>query len=149
MPTFPPDLLIRDEKDHPLAVIEVVNFPEFSREKAIEFRQRMIEYGLPAQLPYFLTVTQDVGYLWKDTEKDKLDVPPNYEFPMDGLVQRYEGKSLERRLHRDDLKWLILQWFVHLTENSEPDTEEPEVTLVRSGLRNLIKGLFVDIGEDI
>ena len=104
MPNHLADLVIRDTKDDPLAVIDVVNFPGFSREEAIELRQRMIDRGMPAQLPYFLLLTQDVGFLWKDTEKSQLDISPNYEFPMDGLVQRYEKDSPQRRLYSWELK---------------------------------------------
>jgi hypothetical protein len=143
------DLVIKDKKDDPLAVIDVVNFPGFSREQAIGLRRRLIDYGLPAQLPYFLLLTQDIGFLWKDTEKDQLDVPPNYEFPMDGLVQRYEKASSQRRLYRWELEWLILQWFAHLRASSEPDTEEPELTLVRSGLRELIKDVSLLPDEEV
>ena len=149
MPNHLADLVIRDTKDDPLAVIDLVNFPGFSREEAIELRQRMIDRGLPAQLPYFLLLTQDVGFLWKDTEKDQLDAPPNYEFPMNGLIQRYEKESSRRRLYGWELEFLILKWFIHLTASSEPDTEEPELTFVRSGLRELIKGTFVQIDEEI
>ncbi len=149
MPNHLADLVIRDTKDDPLAVIDVVNFPGFSRQEAIELRQRMIDHGLPAQLPYFLLLTQDVGFLWKDTEKDQLDVPPNYEFPMNGLVQRYEKESSRRRLYRWELEFLILQWFAHLRASSEPDTEEPELTLVRSGLRELIKDVSLLPSEEI
>jgi hypothetical protein len=149
MPNYLADLVIRDTKDDPLAVIDVVNFPGFSREEAIELRQRMLDHGLPAHLPYFLLLTQDVGFLWKDTEKDQLNVPPNYEFPMNGLVQRYEKEISQRRLYRWELEFLILQWFAHLRASSEPDTEEPELTLVQSGLRELIKDVSLLPDEEI
>jgi hypothetical protein len=147
--TYLADLVIRDTKDDPLAVIDVVNFPGFSREEAIELRQRLIDYGLPAQIPYFLLLTQDIGFLWKDTKRDQLDVPPNYEFPMDGLVRRYGKDGSQRRLYRWELEWLILRWFAHLRASSEPDTEEPELTLVRSGLRELITDVSLLPDEEI
>ncbi len=59
-----PDILIRDPEGYPLAVVEVNNLPDLSRNMATELRHNLIEYGVPARVPYFLILSQDMGFLW-------------------------------------------------------------------------------------
>jgi hypothetical protein len=63
MKMFVPDLVIQDNKGNPIAVVEVKSRADLSQDVAIQIRRSMLARGLPAQIPYFLLLSQDEGYL--------------------------------------------------------------------------------------
>jgi hypothetical protein len=99
----------------------------------------LIEYGVPARVPYFLLLSQDVGFLWKEAKEVDLDAPPTYEFPMDTVVTRYLKEASERRLYESILELVIFQWLNDLATNSGNEDEEPEKTLARAGFNESIR----------
>lgn len=147
MAAFQADLIIQNVDGNPIAVVEVKNPLDLSRDVATEMRRNMVERGLPRYVPYFLLLSQDKGYLWKKPESESLDAPPNYEFSMDKVVSRYMVKSSERRLYTEVLEFLILQWLTNLTDSEQKGNEEPEKTLALSGFSNSIKGATVLFGK--
>lgn len=140
MSSFRPDLLIKDSKGDPIAVVEVKNLQGLSRDEAAEIRHDLLEYGLPDQIPYFLLLSQDMGFLWKEPKKGSPNVPPTYEFPMDQVVERYLKQKTARRLYGRELELLVLQWLLNLATKPQQEVEEPEKTLSRSGFNEDIKG---------
>jgi hypothetical protein len=134
-----PDILIRDPEGDTIAVVEVNNLPNLSRDVATELRHNLIEYGVPAQVPYFLLLSQDVGFLWKEAKQADLDAPPTYVLPMDKVVKRYLREDLDRRLYESILELLVFQWFNDLAVKPGNEDEEPEKTLALSGFSKSIK----------
>ena len=147
MSSFLPDLVIKDPEGLPIAVIEVKNRQDLSSDIAIEMRRNMLKRGLPAQMPYFLLLSQDVGYLWK--AQNYIDVPPAYTFPMENVITRYAIGAPNRRLFNTELELLILQWLMNLREESKHVVEEPEKSLEDAGFNEAIKDAAVLIGENI
>ncbi len=144
-----PDILVRNPEGDPIAVIEVENLKDLSRDEAIELRHNLIEYGIPSHVPYFLLLSQDVGFLWKGTYHESLDAPPAYEFPMDKVVTRYSNKNPGERLYGAELEVLVLQWLTNLAMKPQMNSEEPEKTLALSGFNESIKGATVLIEEEL
>ena len=138
-----PDILIRDPEGDTIAVIEVKNLPNLTRDVATELRHNLIEYGVPARVPYFLLLSQDVGFLWKEAKETDLDAPPTYEFPMNKVVSRYFKEDSEQRLYESILELLVFQWLNELAVRPENDDEEPEKTLALSGFTESIKGAII------
>jgi len=89
MSPFQADLLIETYKSDPVAIIEIYNALNLSKERAIVIRGDMLRSGLPLSVPYFLLVSQDKGYLWKNSEQPDSDAPPLYHFPMTRIVRKY------------------------------------------------------------
>lgn len=147
MVAFEADLVIQNANGSPIAVVEVKNQLDFSRDVATEMHRNMMERGLPGSIPYFLLLSQDKGYLWKNPDDGIQDVPPTYEFPMDKVISRYGGKDAERRLYREVLEFLVLQWLTRLTGSESKSNEEPEQTLALSGFSDSIKGATVLFGK--
>ena len=147
MSAFLPDLVIKNAEGSLGAVIEVKNLQNLSRDEAIALRHDLVDYGLPSQIPYFLLLSQDIGFLWKG--QNNLDAPPLYEFPMDPVIKRYLKKNPERRLYGTELELLVLQWLLNLTTKPQQDVEEPEKTLARSGFNDSIKGGAVLLKEAV
>src|SRR5574340_1023065 len=98
MLTFRPDIVIRNHGGRPIAVVEVKNRQNLSRDIATELRRNMVAHGLLPQIPYFLLLSQDKGFLWKGTREDNIDAPPTYEFLMDKVVTRYLKTTPQQRL---------------------------------------------------
>ncbi len=143
-----PDILIRDPDGFPIAVVEIKNRQNLSRDVATEMRRNMIAHGLPSRVPYFLLLSQDVGYLWKEPKQGNADAPPTYEFPMSPIVTRYLRRDPNERLYGAELELLALQWLTDLTLKPERDTEEPEKTLARAGFNEAIRGATVLLEEE-
>ena len=144
-----PDILVKSTEGDPIAVIEVENLKDLTRGEAIELRHYLIKDGLPSQVPYFLLVSQDVGYLWKGTQNEDLDAPPMYEFSMDEVVARYSNRTKGARLYGAELEVLLLQWLTNLAAKPPFNTEEPERTLAISGFIESISGAVVLIEEEL
>lgn len=138
-----PDILIQSPDGHPIAVVEVKNIQNLSRDEATELRGNLVSYGVPSRAPYFLLLSQDVGYLWKDTKQDNLFTPPAYEFPMDGVVSRFSQRKPGQRLYATELELLILQWLTNLSTKPQKNTEEPERTLAHAGFNDSIQGATI------
>src|SRR5205085_9475212 len=144
-----PDILIRDSEGYPIAIVEVKNIQNLSQDVAMELRHNLIEYGIPARVPYFLLLSQDVGFLWKTSNHLDLDAPPNYEFPMDKIVTRYLKEDSERRPYGSILELVVFQWLNDLATNPGNANEEPEKTLSLSGFITSIKDAAIfdkDVG---
>jgi hypothetical protein len=150
MRSFRPDLVIEDADGHPIAVVEVKSRTNLSSDVAAEMRRNIMERGLPAHIPYFLLLSQDVGYMWKETKQNNgANDVPTYMFPMDKVIARYSKRVLDRRLYETELSLLVLQWLTHLSTGVPETSEEPERTLALSGFSDSIKDAMVLIEEEL
>ncbi len=143
------DILVRDLEGNPIAIVEVKNLKDLSRDEAIEMRHNLIEYGVPSHVPYFLLLSQDVGFLWKGTQHEYLDAPPMYEFPMDKVVARYSDRKPGQRLYEAELEVLVLRWLTNLATKPQKNIEEPERTLALSDFIESIKDASVLIEAEL
>ncbi len=57
MVAFQADLVIQNANGSPIAVVEVKNQLDFSRDVATEVHRSMMERGLPGSIPYLVLVT--------------------------------------------------------------------------------------------
>jgi hypothetical protein len=144
-----PDILVRSPEGYPIAVVEVKNQQNLSRDVAMKLRRNMVAHGLLPQVPFFLLASQDVGFLWKEPKYVSYDIPPTYEFPMDKVVARYLKREPGERLYGAELELVLLQWLIDLTQGAHKNVEEPEKTLALSGFSESIKGATVLAEEEI
>ena len=108
------DIVLQNPDDQFVAVVEVGNRQNLSREIATELRSNSLMYTLVPQTPYFLLLAQDVGFLWKEAWREGPETPPTYEFPMENVVYRYlKGFSGERLLNKE-FETLIIRWLEDL-----------------------------------
>lgn len=143
-----PDILIQSPQGNSIAVVEVKNRQNLSRDIATAFRRNMLVHGLLSQTPYFLLASQDTGFLWKEAKEENLDSPPNYEFSMDKVVSRYIKQRPGERLYESVLDLVVFQWLLDLTMDTHKTLEEPERTLALAGFNEAIKGAKI-ITEEI
>lgn len=137
-----PDILVQSPNGLPIAVVEIKNIMNLSRDIATEMRHNIVARGVPSQVPYFLLVSQDVGFLWKG-QREGLDVPPDYMFPMSTIVTRYLKRKSDERIYREVFELLVLQWLSDLAAGRSTASDEPEKTLALAGFYDDIKGATV------
>lgn len=147
MSTAKADILIRSTQGYPIAVVEIKNRQQLSPDVAKELRRNMVARGVPSHVPYFLLLSQDVGFLWNGTKQENPEAFPSYEFPMDKIVTRYFKEGAEKRLYGEVFELLVLQWLNDLATGLQKPMEEPEKTLALSGFSESIKGATV-VAED-
>jgi hypothetical protein len=136
------DLLIRNQKGQILAVVEIKNRQDIDLDMATAFRRNMIVHGLVPEIPFFLLLSQDIGFVWKGTVNP--DAPPAYQFPMNNVVARYlPGLAPGERLKEVQLELVLLQWLTDLAEEPQIALEEPEKSLALSGFLESIRGATV------
>ncbi len=140
------DIILQNPDDQFVAVVEVRNMQGLSRELATVLRGQGMTYTLLPQTPYFLLLSQDVGFLWKESWREGPETPPTYEFPMGNVISRYvEGYSGERLFNRE-VESLVIKWLTDLANGKQEVVEEPEKTLAIAGFYNAIRGASVSIG---
>ncbi len=107
---------------------------------ATTLRRNLIVHGYVPPTPYYLLLSQDVGYLWKNPDPTRLDPPPDYQFSLDNVIDRYLKSGPKRRLSEGELELVLLQWLIELTLERPASTEEPELTLAGAGFVSAIQG---------
>lgn len=134
------DILIQSPDGDTIAVVEVKNIKDLTLNDAIELRHNLATYGFSFQAPFFLLLSQDMGFLWIDLTYRNLDSPPAYVFPMDKAIARYSNKGPGERLYGEVLELIVYQWLLDLSYNPNNNTEEPERSLALSGFIKSIQG---------
>jgi hypothetical protein len=138
------DLLVRGADGQLLAIVEVKSLRHLSRELAAGVRESLADRGLLRGIRYLLVVSQHIGFLWANGQGDDRAKAPVCEFPMEGVVRRYEHDWREQeRLEHFDLELLVVRWLNDLAETSEPPGEEPEQCLALTGFLGSIRGATV------
>jgi hypothetical protein len=139
------DIVVQNTDGQFVAVIEIKNLKDLSRDTATNLRRNSMKYSLLPQTPYFLLLTQDQGFLWKESWIKGPETPPTYEFPMDKVVARYLKRTPSERLYEIELEFLALQWLNDLAGGKQKTNEEPEATLALAGFNEAIKEATVSI----
>lgn len=137
------DILVQSPDGDPIAVVEVRNIKDLTHDEATEIRRDLADYGIALQSPFFLLLSQDVGFLWKDSRYESLDAPPTFVFPMRNVVARLSDRKPGERLYSEEFEILTLRWLNRLVLGIQRDGEEPEKTLALSGFTEAIKGADV------
>jgi hypothetical protein len=107
------DLAVQAANGDVLALVEVSNPEHLSPDIAVTLRRNLIAHGfVDAGTPFFLIVSQDIGYLWDQGALPRGDIaPPTIEFPMASVVGRYLPSFVGGgRLAGSDLELAVLQW---------------------------------------
>ena len=149
MRTFQPSVLIESSDEVPIAMVEVKGRRGMSRDAAVEIRSSMLERGLPAHIPYFLLLSPDVGFLWKDDPSLNAETPPDYEFPMMGVITRYSEGEPEKSLHWSVLEYVVLEWLVDLRAKPQEMMGEPDKTLARAGFTDALQQALIVMGDTL
>ena len=72
------DLVVYDSRGRLTAIAEVKNKLGTSADWAAQTRRNLLDYGHFGNTDFFLIVTPDRIYLWKDAGTDPVAIPPTY-----------------------------------------------------------------------
>ncbi len=134
------DIVIRNSEGNTVAVVELKNRENLTKDVAMDLRRNLIAHGLVPIAPYFLILSQDSGFLWKDVGLAALDAPPTQEFSMRPVLQRYLPQmDSKNRLGESTLELLVLQWLNEIAVNGQQRPEEPERLLASSGFLDSLR----------
>lgn len=138
------DIVIRNLEGNTIAAVEVNNSQNLSRDVAVDLRRTLIEHGFIPAAPYFMILSQDLGFLWKDTEPTALDAPPTYEFSMRPVMQRYLSQiEAKGRLSGSVLELLVLHWLNEIALDGQQLPEDPERLLATSGFLDALRNAMI------
>ncbi|MSQ14330.1 MAG: hypothetical protein EXR50_00485 [Dehalococcoidia bacterium] len=134
------DIVIRSSNGSPICVVEIKNLKNLSREDAMELRSNMIAAAMLTNVSYSMILSQDKGFLWKESKQKKPNSPPLLEFPMDNVVTRYLPYiTKQNRLRETELELIVLGWLSELVIAPPAAETEPEKSLDSVGFRQAIK----------
>jgi hypothetical protein len=135
------DLAVRAPNGEMIAVVEVKNREDLSPEVAAALRRNLVVHGFLTDAPYFLLVSQDVGFLWDRRAQHGFDALPTARFPMEPVINRYlPERTVGDRLRGSELELVVFQWLLDLTETPKDVLGEPERSLDGSGLLDAMRG---------
>lgn len=134
-----PDILIRSEDDEPIAVVEIKNRRNMTPLIAQQIRRNLLVHGLSRPTRYFLLLTQDKGYVWMKPASSSFDAPPDREFSMSEVVDRYLPlDDPDRRFRERELSLIVLRWLDDLASGHANTSREPERVLSDVGFLDAI-----------
>lgn len=146
---FPSDIVVKDPEGWPIAMIEIKNRLGLTRSVATAIRRNMLGYGLVSRrAPFFLVVSQNAGYVWRQQSNTVLDDPPTTEFPM-GPVLRHYARWLapDQRLSGSSLEFVVANWLADQATGHGPDLQDATAPLDEIGFLEAIEDGIVTINE--
>lgn len=150
-PSYPfrADISVHDREGSPIALVEVKNRQGLNAEVATNVRRNLVAHGLMSQrVPFFLVVSQDVGFVWMQRPQNLPDDPPTVEFPMRPVVSHYvQWLVANERLGGSALEFVVATWLADLSIGREPDVPETNNPLTEIGFFEAIRGATVRIDE--
>lgn len=106
------DILVYGPDERVRLVAEVKSVRGASAEWAAQFRRNLLVHESIPNAPFFLLVTSDHFYLWKDREPITTPIPPDYEVEIASTLASYIDKLgiplIE--LSEPSLEMLVTSW---------------------------------------
>ena len=124
-------------------VVEIKNILGTSRTWATQTRRNILAHGGSCDVVYFLIVTPDRLYLWKNAGTDPAQIPPTYEVDMKlEFAPYFESAGLEpNHIRGHAFELLVGAWLSDVTPVGETTGEiaNDRSWLNKSGFRAAVK----------
>jgi hypothetical protein len=117
-----PDLALYDRDGQLIAVVEVKNKQGTSREWAAKFRRNMLVHGGYYKADFFLLVTPDRLYIWKNAGTTPTLVEPTYELDAQPLFAPYFERAgvNPSDISGQAFELVVAAWLGDLVRSEEP-----------------------------
>jgi hypothetical protein len=128
-----PDFVLFDRHDHLAAIVEVKAKRGTSSRWAAEFRRNLLAHEAFRQAPFFLLITPDKVYLWKETPKaagaESSPIPPDYELDAKPIFGRYlKSAGLKPEdISSNAFELIVMSWLGDLILQLPDATQQPEI----------------------
>ncbi len=137
------DFTLYDRSGRLTAVVEIKNKLGTSSEWAAQMRRNLLAHGGPCNADFFLLITPDRLYLWKETDPDPVCIPPTYEAdPQPVFAPYFERASVvPHQVSGYAFELLVAAWLGDVIRSTEPTEERPDDQswLATSGFRTAVK----------
>jgi hypothetical protein len=137
------DLALYDRDGQLTAVAEIKNKVGTSREWAAKLRRNILAHGGFRSIDFFLLVTPDRLYLWKDAGSEPTLVEPTYEVDAHPLLEPYFARA---GVHPADVsgrafELVVAAWLADLVRSagSPENLADQQRWLVESGFLGAVR----------
>ena len=136
-------LALYDRSGRLTAFVEVKNKRETSHEWAAQTRRNILAHGGLCNADFFLLVTPNRLYMWKDAGTDPFAVPPSYEADTQSAFAPYfESAGVDpERISGQAFELLVAAWLsdVIRAEETTGGSGTSQSWLVKSGFHTAVK----------
>lgn len=140
------DFALYDRSGRLTAVAEIKNKLGTSSEWAAQTRRNILAHGGSCSAGFFLLVTPDRLYLWKDAEP--VQVPPTFEADTrEEFAPYFESAKVDpQHLSGNAFEMLVATWLSDITRLAETTEEPPDDQgwLAKSGFRTAIRDARIE-----
>jgi len=136
------DLALYDRNGQLTAVAEVKNKLGTSREWATQLRRNILAHGRPYNVDFFLLVTPDRLYLWKNAGPTPLLIRPTYETDAQPIFAPYFERAGVDPHHVSGHAFalIVAAWLSDLVRAEEPlEQLNEQKWLVESGFLTAVR----------
>lgn len=143
------DILVTSEAGWPVAIVEVKNRPGLGVGIASSIRRNLMTNGsLAGQAPYFLVVSDEVGWIWVRGREHQPQDSPEAEFAMQQVVRHYASwLAPGERLSSGALEFVVANWLSDVAAGTAPILDGVTEPLSRTGFLESLNGKVVRINE--
>ena len=138
------DLAIYNRNYRLAVVADVRNKLGTSPEWAAGTRRNMIAHGRPCGADFFIIVTPDRLYLWKDAGAEPVEIPPTYiADARPEFAPYFESAGIDpRTVSGYAFELLVSSWLGDIirSESLEDESADGRSWLVESGLHAAVRG---------
>jgi hypothetical protein len=115
------DLALRSRLGQLMVAVEIKNLWDTSSEWAAELRRNILAHGNFPHTQYFLLVTPDRLYLWKDGGVEPVAIAPSYESDAQPVFGGYiERSGLDPSdISRPAFELVVSSWLADLIRSDE------------------------------
>jgi len=143
------DLVVQSSDGDIVALVEVKNAEQLTPELTAAFRRNLVVHGaLKWWTPFFLLVSQNVGFLWDQRGSIPPGALPSVEFSMRPIVRRYVPWLADGEwLREPQLNSVVTQWLSELAEGSGARVHDE--ALAQTGLLEMLKGGWIGVEVEL
>jgi len=136
-----PDILVRDAGGNAVLAVEVKARRGVDHEWAAQLRRNLSAHGTSVDAGFFMIVTTDEAFLWRDTDEDRLTVrPPDATIETRDLLgnELVSAPTLDGRT----LELVVAAWLKSIVAEEDITSVRPSVHrfLIASGLLDALRG---------
>jgi hypothetical protein len=138
---FQADIVIRGAGGQPVAIVELKNWKDLTPDVGAELRRGLTaSHSIGPQIPFFLLLSQEKGFLWHGPPADSTDQPA-CAFSMTEVIRYYlPDLGADQWLGPDSFRLVVLQWLYDLIDGKRGEESEAERALAEGGLFAVLWG---------
>lgn len=138
------DLLVTNRKQQPVLAVEIKKNVGVTTEWAIKLRRNLLTHGFYYTSPFFLLVTPDKFFLWKNQPANFDLIKPDYIIDAKPILEKYilsTGLTIDE-INSREFELIVSAWIGDLL--SIQDLEDFPDWMTESGLAEAMKEGFYE-----